>query len=237
MIIWLMILISIGIIGGITYLYSKNKRNTVIAMLIAIFIIGIFILSGTLSVIFSHQFIGRYDELGVPYVYAKPGWPQIINGWSIWILPVLISSLLIMIMTALITKRVKNVTIASSEQHPSLHHPSTSFTQMTERLGKDTFKNTVADSMEKLAEALLSITAQEHKIAELTEQIHNHDEQVNEDKHDLEDHIALLQLQLNAATNENQQLANRLESCKTELELSHQMFNKLLEYKQNEGEA
>ena len=236
-IIWLMIFISVAIIGGITYFVSKNKRTTITAILAATYFIAIFIISGFVNKIFTHQFIARYDALGVPYEFTKPGWSQITRGWSIWILPVLISGGLIMIITALIIRTRKSVPITSSTEQPEMHQPLTSFTQMTERLGKDSFKNTVTDSMEKLAEALVSITAQEHKIAELTEQLQKNAAHVDEDQQELEEQLSLLQLQLNAATTENQQLSDRLESCKTELELSHEMFNKLLEYKQNEGES
>lgn len=236
-IIWLMIFISVAIIGGLTYLYSKNKRTTFIAIFAAIYIITLFILSGFLNDIFSHQFIARYDALGVPYAYTKPGWSQIIGGWSIWMLPVLIISLLVMIISVFLTRSTKTIQTISTHEHIGIQQPSTSFTQMTERLGKDTFKNTVTDSMEKLAEALLSITAQEHKIAELTAQLQTNATNMSTDNHGLEEQNSLLQSQLDAATRENQQLSDRLEHCKTELELSHQMFNKLLEYKQNEGES
>ncbi len=233
-VIWLVILISIAIVCGLTYLYSKNKRYTFIAMLLSIYIITLIIIVASLSDLLTHQFIGRLDQLGVPYIYAKTGWSQLIYAWSIWILPVMLSSLLMIFITALFTNRSKAVVTSIEQKTSSANEPSTSFTQMTERLGKDALKNTLSDSVEKLSEALVSITAQEHKIAELTAQLHKSSDHITEDKKHLEDQISLLQLQLNALTSENEQLTSKLENCKSELELSHQMFNKLLEYKQND---
>lgn len=229
-------LLGVGIITGITYFYSKNKSYTLYAALIAAYLFILVMIIASLSTIFPHQFIGRYDELGVPYVYAKSGWTQLMQGWSIWILPVMLSSVLMILITARLSSGVKKV-ISSDQPTELLHQHTTSFTQMTDRLGKDALKSTITGTVDKLAEALLLISAQEHKIAELTEQLQKNTSRAPTSDENPEDHPALLELQLNALTAENNDLTNKLESCKTELELSHQMFNKLLEYKQNEADS
>lgn len=232
--IWLISVIVVGIIAGLTYFYSKNKKYTFIATLLSIYVITFILIATALSETYAHQFIGRLDPLGVPYIHANTGWTQLINGWSMWILPVMVSVLLTVFITLALVRQPKKIVATAEPKTDISHEPTTSFTQMTERLGKDTLKNTLTDSVEKLSDALLSISAQEHKIAELTAQLHKSGDNVSNEKKQLEEQISEFQLKLNSLTVENEQLTTKLENCKSELELSHQMFNKLLEYKQNE---
>jgi hypothetical protein len=230
LVMWLLIIVTISLVAGITYVYShKNIRVTLIFTLFSIAVIGIIKVLGTLSVILSSQFIGRLDQLGVPYVYSKPGWFQIIAGWSIWLLPVLFTCVCFTILFYYYFHYKKediylpNIKYQTPKQHSSV--------TITERLHADSLRTSMAESMEKLSDALLTIASQEISINDLKTELENKDAECNQAKEGIEDELNILQLEMSAKNNEVEQLTNELEQRTVELSEAHEMFEKLLKEK------
>ena len=232
---WLLIITSVALVAIITYAYSnRNTRLTVYFTVSAILVIGFIKLLGTLSALFTQQFIGRYDELGVPYVYANPGWNEIISGWSIWILPVLLSIIITIIAMLVLTQSHRGKPLLPDVPYHPL--PTTTTSQITERLNIDSLKSAMTESMEKLSEALLTIASQEIKISDLQAQLQDQTGNVSGTDEALEEEVAILKLENTAKNIEVETLTKQLEERTAELDLAHEMFEKLLQQKMSDEE-
>src|SRR5579872_1167722 len=92
---WLLILVSIALVAGITYVYTnRNKRVTFLLTLFSVLAIGLIKLISIVQIEISANFLGKYDAENLPYMAAKPGWTLLIHAWHIWILPVIMISLI-----------------------------------------------------------------------------------------------------------------------------------------------
>src|SRR5689334_6402797 len=94
-VIWLLIIVSIALVAGITYVYTN--RNVRVTFLFSVFSILVVILIKLISVVhvqLGEHFLGKFDTENLPYLVAKPGWTLLIHAWHIWILPVVIIALI-----------------------------------------------------------------------------------------------------------------------------------------------
>src|ERR1700722_19394180 len=88
---WLLIIVSILLVAGITYVYTnRNRLITSLFSLFSICAIAIIKLVSIVEVDIHQHFLGSYDEENLPYMVAQPGWTLLIHAWHIWILPVVL---------------------------------------------------------------------------------------------------------------------------------------------------
>lgn len=90
--VWIWLTFVILVSGVIALIYSRgNWRSTIGLMVIALF--GVFFATESDYVInyFSTHFIGGYDQLGVPFQQARPGWSLLFTAWPLWIIPALLA--------------------------------------------------------------------------------------------------------------------------------------------------
>lgn len=90
--VWIWLTFVILVIGVIALIYSRgNWRSTISLMVIALFGVFIATQSDYLISYFSTHFIGGYDQLGIPFQQARPGWSLLYTAWPLWIIPVLLA--------------------------------------------------------------------------------------------------------------------------------------------------
>lgn len=226
-IIWLLIIVSVSLVAGITYIYSnRNLRLTILLTLCSVLGIVLIKILGTLSFIFSKQFIGRLDDLGVPYIFSKPGWIQIIDGWSIWLLPVLIITIIYSFLFYYYYQKKKVGALLPNIKYQTPVQQSS--VTITERLHTDSLRSSMAESMEKLSDALLTIASQEITINDLKIELDNKDAECIKSKEAIEDELNVLQLKLSTKNHEIEALTANLEQNALELAQTHEMLEKLL---------
>lgn len=91
----LLLLSTILLVGVIAFIYSRNWR-TALAVTSGTIMITVLIVAITAwRHYLSNHFIGQYDELGIPFQTAGPGWPIFRDTWPLWLIPTCLVSLLI----------------------------------------------------------------------------------------------------------------------------------------------
>jgi len=86
--IWVWLLFTVLLIGIITLVYSEgNWRITFtfvgLALFVALLIYGV----DTWFIYLDTHFIGQFDNLGIPFRKAGPGFAILLDAWPLWLVP------------------------------------------------------------------------------------------------------------------------------------------------------
>jgi hypothetical protein len=234
LIIWGLVLFSIVLIAGITYVYTnRNKRITLLFTLISALAIAAIKLIGTVEIELKSQFIGRFSEANVPYIVANPGWYQILYAWHIWILPVvfvtvIFGGLIILIWRLKSEANKTEVLPTATSPIKAGYHSTTRAERLSTFMAMDAARKEAQLMNEKLAEALLMNAAYEIKVSDMNLQLHDLEKSHEELKRTSQEEITTLQLELSAKQKENDYIAEQLSERSRDLVRAQEMFEKLL---------
>ncbi len=231
-IMWLLIIVSIALVAGITYIYTnRNRRVTFLFALFAVLGIGLIKLISIVQTELHANFIGKYDVENLPYMAVKPGWGLMVHAWHIWVLPVIMISLIAAIIIFAIWSYKKSGSPKIEMEAPLTPLKKIYQPQQTQRLDAfmavDAAKKEARDLNEKLSEALLTIAAYEIKISDLSQDIKDLEVKTENGKKGLHDEIETLRLELSAKVKENKYISNQLSERNRDLTRAQEMFEKL----------
>lgn len=232
---WSLLIISILMVSGITYVYTnRNKQFTIIFTLLAMFFIGVIELISIVEAQLHTHFLGKFDSANLPYISSAPGWGLLIHAWHIWAIPVLFVVVVAGIAIYFIIRYEEHLR-AASIQTPSQTQPQSTAkpdsTTRAQRLSQfmvmDAAKKETRETNEKLAEALLTNAAYEIKISDLKARVKQLESEMEETKKNLSEEIETLELELSAKNRENEYISNQLSERSHELVRAQEMLEKL----------
>lgn len=231
-VIWLLILVSIVLVAGITYVYTnRNRRVTFLFTLFSVLGIALIKLISIVQGELSADFLGKYDAENLPYMAVKPGWSLLIHAWHIWILPVIMISIIASIIIFAIWTYKKSGSPKIEIEAPLTPLKTIYTPQKTQRLDSfmaiDAAKKEVKVLNEKLSEALLTNAAYEIKISDLNQDIKDLEMKSENTQKSLHDEIETLKLELSAKIKENEYISNQLSERNRDLTRAQEMFEKL----------
>lgn len=227
---WLLIVVSIALVAGITYVYTnRNRRVTFLFSLFSVLGIALIKLISFVQVELNGNFLGKYDAENLPYMAAKPGWTLLLHTWHIWILPVVMISLIAFIIIFALWSYKKS---GFPKMEAPLTPLKTIYTpQKTQRLDSfmaiEAAKKEAKDVNIKLSEALLTNAAYEIKIDDLSQDIKDLEIRSENIRKNLHDEIETLKLELSAKIKENEYISNQLSQRNRDLARAQEMFEKL----------
>lgn len=240
---WLLILVSVALVAGITFIYSnRNRRVTFLLSLFSVLGIALIKLISVVQTELNANFIGKYDVENLPYMAIKPGWTLLIHAWHIWILPVVMISLIAGIIIFALWSYKKSGSSTIEMEAPLTPLKNIYNPPKTQRLDSfmaiEAAKKEAKDLNEKLSEALLTNAADEIKISDLTQDIKDLEIKSENIQKTLHDEIKTLKLELSAKIKENESIANQLSERNRDLTRAQEMFEKLaaLHRKMQSGE-
>ncbi len=230
---WALIIVSILLVAGITYTYTnRNKFLTLIFTLITIFTIAFIKLIGLVNIKLKSSFLGGYNENNIGYVMSEPGWKLLLQGWHIWILPVILVSVLafVIIISIVLYKfsggeKVEVLTRTS----PIASTPKvTSADRLNTFMAIDAARKSSQETQEKLAEALLKNASYEIQLSDVNLKLREVTRELDEKTKQLQDEIDVLELELKAKTKENEYIIDQLSERSRELKRAQEMFEQLM---------
>ncbi|HEV2613889.1 MAG TPA: hypothetical protein VGV92_04185 [Gammaproteobacteria bacterium] len=229
---WALIIVSIILVGGITYVYTnKNKPITYIFTVLSIFIIALIKLIGLVHIRLASSFIGGYNENNIAYVISQPGWNLLLDAWHIWILPVAIVAIIaVVIIICTVYYKISGapkIEVLASTPTPPVH-VQTSSEKLSAFMAADAAKKASHETHEKLAEALLANASYEIKLSDMGLKVRELERQLSQAQHDLKEEVETLELELKAKTKENQYIIDQLGERTRELNRAQEMFEKLM---------
>lgn len=239
-IIWALIIVSILLVAGITYVYTnRNKQLTALLTFTTAVIICFIKLISIVHMRLESSFIGGYNENNVAYVATQPGWDIVYHSWHIWILPVLavaFVSVIILIITMLykVSKTTQADIRPATPPAPTPAPPAepaktmTSSQRLNTLMAMNAAKKSSQESHEKLAEALLLNASYEIKISDLNLRIRELEQTLADSREELTEELETLELELQAKTKENQYIIDQLSLRTKELKRAQDMFEKLM---------
>ena len=84
---WVWVIVPALLLALITYLLSKNLRNTVMVALLAIAAAWAAAGFHVWEVFLANHFLGYYDTHGLPQVLSAPGRHFLLVSWPLWLVP------------------------------------------------------------------------------------------------------------------------------------------------------
>jgi len=229
---WSLLIISILMVSGITYVYTnRNKQFTIIFTFLAMLFIGIIELVSIVEDELHTHFLGTYNQANLPYIIGTPGWGLLIHAWHIWILPVIF---VLVIAGIAIYFAVRYKSHLKTPLLPQLQTPippkadsATRAQRLSQFMVMDAAKKETRETNEKLAEALLTNAAYEIKISDLKTRVKQLESDMEEMKKNLSEEIETLELELSAKNRENEYISNQLSERSHELVRAQEMLEKL----------
>lgn len=86
--VWVWLSFTIVLVGLITLIYTRGNWRTTLSFvgLALLTVLGITAFDAW-NAYFKLHFIGQYDQLGIPFRQAGPGWDMFFAAWPLWLLP------------------------------------------------------------------------------------------------------------------------------------------------------
>ena len=170
---WSLVLTSIVLVAGITYVYTnRNKHITAILTIVSMCFVILMKVTSIVQVRLQSQFLGGYDDANMTYIAAGPGWGILLHGWHIWLLPVFITAFIFLVLILILFNHQK-----ANPVKLEVHAPIQAIEKKssTDRLNTfmmvDAAKKQSRLANQKLTEALLNNASYEITISDLNMRI------------------------------------------------------------------
>jgi len=183
---WIWVTIPVIILAFGYYLFSKNRRQTLIvtslALCVAIFTAGFHRYETYLS----NHFLGGFDASGLPSYYSANGWAFFFTAWPIWLIP----CCFVLVLAAVISHVISRSTSQTKADTPVVNKSKRVSQQLT------------------IAELQKQISDQEKQIDRLKQQQQNQ----QNDNAELQKTIERQQLQVDNAKSSVNDMQQELET-------------------------
>jgi len=234
--IWALIIVSISLVTGITYVYTnRNRRVTLLFTLLSICFVFLLKIISIVDVELDVHFLGEYHTPETPTVIAGPGWGLLLHAWHIWILPVAIVCFVFVLILYLIMlgkqSTAEKLEVRSPLSSSAMREENKSEQTRSERLNAlmmiDAAKKQSRIANQKLTESLLANASYEIKINELNARITTLEEDLQTVQKSSIEQLETLQAELNVKKEECESLDHQLSSTSQDLEKAKELLKKL----------
>jgi len=221
--IWVLLVFCIVLIGVVTLVYSRgNWRTTLIFVFLSSFAVLTITGIDAWSDYIKLHFVGQFDQLGIPYREAGPGFSLVPSSWPLWLVPTgIFTGLAIIVgwyLRPLFVEPSEKVTaveeksaakIMSKSAIPPVQ-PMYSETEsiISRQLELESLKQELTSTKEKLNAAIDIAEEQVDKNQDLEIKLAQIEEEHQENVTDLEDKIAALELEISAKDAQNDELTS-----------------------------
>lgn len=113
---WVWLSVPTAIIACATYFFTKNISHTVYIVLAAMLIGWITAAFHFWEQYLLSHFIGEFDAFGLPSNFSRTGFSLLLDGWQLWLIPALLLSLLVCILTYLAAHHTPSLKETNPEQ-------------------------------------------------------------------------------------------------------------------------
>jgi len=168
---WVWLSFTIVLIGLITLIYTRgNWRTTLSFVGIALLTVLGITAFDSWSAYFKLHFIGQYDQMGIPFRQAGPGWGMFFAAWPLWLLPSCVVGLIVVTVTWFISSGSKKIEI---EPESEIEKPISNTTSIVKnKFEVSGLKQQLELSHQHLEELMEATKKQADKIIELEDEIH-----------------------------------------------------------------
>lgn len=225
--IWVLLLFCIALVGIVSLIYSRGNWRTSLAF-VGLATIAVLAISGinAWSDYIKTHFVGQFDQLGIPFREAGPGWTLIPTSWPLWLVPTGIFALIALgagwWLHQRYSKTISKTTVTTEQQEiisPAAIAPtpqSVTLPPATEPIQKsvsrqlelESLKQELTSTKEKLATAIEIAEEQVDKNQDLEIQIAQLEEEHEELLNDLQDNVTALELEISAKEAQNDELTS-----------------------------
>jgi len=225
--IWVLLLFCIAFVGFITLIYSHGNWRTTLAF-VGLAIIAVLVISGidAWSAYIKAHFVGRFDQLGIPFREAGPGFSLLPASWPLWLVPTGIFAILATGLgwwlhqsyaPAAETKPVETpakeiITSTTIPREPVgvivPPLPGSMQKSVARQLELESLKHELASTKEKLATAIEIAEEQVDKNQDLEIQIAQMEEEQEEMMSDMQDRVTALELEISAKETQSDELTS-----------------------------
>ncbi len=247
--IWVLLLFCIALVACITLVYTRgNWRTSLLFTGLATFVVLSISGIDAWSAYLKTHFVGQFDQLGIPFREAGPGWTLLPASWPLWLVPTFIFAIiaaglgwwLCLRLNNAVPKNTSTETLTipveiippaavappMAEQLPTAPAFVSSMQKnLASRLELESLKHDLATTKDKLATAIEIAEEQVDKNQDLEIQLAQLEEEHEEATTDLQDKITALELEISAKEAQNDELtslalqqAEELAKLKEELE-------------------
>lgn len=242
--IWVLLLFCIALVGFITLIYSRGNWRTTLAFVglattTVLTIVGINVWSAFIKT----HFVGQFDQLGIPFREAGPGWTLLPASWPLWLVPAGIFALIALGLGWWLHQRFAQpptATIAGAPQEiippaaiapapanvsiPAAPEPTSK--NLARQLEFESLKQELSSTKDKLATAIEIAEEQVDKNQDLEIQIAQLEEEREEIMTDLQDRITALELEVSSKEAQNDELTSlALQQAEELAKLKEQLEN------------
>lgn len=240
--IWVLLTFTVLLIGLVTLIYTRGNWRTTLS-LVGVGALAVFGISGidAFSTYLNTHFIGQFDQLGIPFREAGPGWAILSSAWPLWVVPALFAALISLVANYLFQLTNAQIAVPSTavtELQTSLPvrepipipapEPVAPFKNLGHTLELESLKQELAITREKLSSAISIAEESLDKNQDLEIEIDQLKEEHQENIAEFEDKLTALELEISAKETESEELTSMLlqqseEIAKLKDQLEHQI--------------
>lgn len=229
---WILLVFSVLLIGIITLIYTRGNWRTTL-LLVGLSLIVVLGISGieVFNDYLKNHFIGQFDQLGIPFRAAGPGWSLLPAAWPLWLIPTGIAAVLAFGINYIVSVYFPSALAPFVEQpvKPSAEPPPlparepipmTVFTptqNVARKLEWESLKQDLANTKEKLASAIEIAEEYIDKNQDLEIAMEQLKEETEEDILDFEEKINALTLEISSRETANKALIHQISQLEERL--------------------
>ena len=243
--IWVLLLFCIALIGIVSLIYSRGNWRTSLAF-VGLATVAVLIISGidAWSDFIKTHFVGQFDQLGIPFREAGPGWTLIPASWPLWLVPAGIFALIALGLGWWLHQRYSQTTpttAATAETQEIIPPAAIAVTpqsvptppaaepiqkSVSRQLELESLKQELSVTKEKLATAIEIAEEQVDKNQDLEIQIAQLEEEHEELLNDMQDKLTGLELEIASKEAQNDELTSlALQQAEEIAKLKEQLEN------------
>ncbi len=223
--IWVLLLFCIALVGFITLIYTRGNWRTSLSFIgLATFVVLTITGINAWSDFIKTHFVGQFDQLGIPFRQAGPGWTLLPTSWPLWLVPTGIFTVLALGLGWWLHQCFATTSTSGASEPPENVPAATVFPttnpvptattsaiaplqkSVAHQLEFESIKQELAATKEKLVTAIEIAEEQVDKNQDLEIQLAQLTEEHEEDITDSQDRITALELEISAKDSQNDEL-------------------------------
>lgn len=206
--IWVWLIFTILLVGVIAFIYTQGNWRTTLTstgavISLCLIISGIYVWNEYLST----HFIGQFDQLGIPFRKAGPGWSLLLDTWPLWCVPIGIIVILAVGADWLLRRTHIVNQVSQPKMEQQIVEPLQPIDNVAKKIELETLKREFAAARERLATTIELAETEMDKRQQLEIKLDQLKRLQEQDAEELQDKITALSLDLAAKDSQNEQLS------------------------------